>query len=342
MMNLNFFRNRSLAIDLGNNNTLVRDKNNLLVSQPSYIVFNVEGNTVKAVGEKAYNMFEKHHDELKPVKPLKGGVIADYDSASRMIHEMVRQANADRSFLSGYECIISGIPFSTTEVERRALRDALGQFNAKHTYLMFEPLAAAMGMGLDIREPNGKMVIDIGGGITEIVIISLSGVAAFQSVKVAGDTFDQEIQDHFRRNYNMAIGLKTAEQVKIKVGAVINALAEKPEPMMVRGKDLMEGIPVTRKIDHTEVVHILDKSIGAIEHAVIQTLETCPPELAADIYTNGIHITGGSAYLRGLRERFEERIKLPVHIDDEALQSVSKGAAKALQDPKKYKSVLME
>lgn len=341
MMNLNFFRNRSLAIDLGNNNTLVRDKNNLLVSQPSYIVFNVEGNTVKAVGEKAYSMFEKNHDELKPVKPLKGGVIADYDSASRMIHELVRQVNG-KSFLSGYEYIISGIPFCTTEVERRALRDALGQFNAKHTYLMYEPLAAAMGMGLDIQEPNGKMVIDIGGGITEIVIISLSGVAAFQSVKIAGDTFDQEIQDHFRRNYNMAIGLKTAEQVKIKVGAVVDALAEKPEPMIVRGKDLMEGIPVTRKIDHSEVAHILDKSIGAIEHAVIQTLETCPPELAADIYLNGIHITGGNAYLRGLRQRFEDRIKLPVHIDDEALHSVSKGAAKALQDPKKYRSVLME
>jgi rod shape-determining protein MreB len=171
------------------------------------------------------------------------------------------------------------------------------------------------------------------------VIISLSGVAAFQSVKIAGDTFDQEIQDHFRRNYNMAIGLKTAEQVKIKVGAVVDTLADKPEPMIVRGKDLMEGIPVTRKIDHSEVAHILDKSIGAIEHAVIQTLETCPPELAADIYLNGIHITGGNAYLR---QRFEDRIKLPVHIDDEALHSVSKGAAKALQDPKKYRSVLME
>ncbi|HEY9005579.1 MAG TPA: rod shape-determining protein [Ohtaekwangia sp.] len=342
MMNFNFFRNRSLAIDLGNNNTLVRDKNNLLVAQPSYIVFETESNRVKAVGEKAYNMFEKNHDDLKPVKPLRGGVIADYDSASRMIHEMVRQVTRDKSFLGGYEYIISGIPFATTEVERRALRDALDQFNAKHTYLIFEPLAAAMGMGLNIQEPNGKMIIDIGGGITEIVITSLSGIAAFQSVKVAGDSFDEEIQDHFRRAYNMAIGLKTAEQVKIKIGAVTDSIKDIPDPIMVRGKDLIEGIPVTRKIDHTEVVRILDKSINAIEHAVIQTLETCPPELAADIFQNGIHITGGNAYLRGLRERFEDRIKLPVHIDDEALHSVSKGAAKALQDPKKYRSVLLE
>lgn len=341
MMNFNFFKNRSLAIDLGNNNTLVRDKNNLLLSQPSYIVFDAKGQNVKAVGAQAYSMFEKSHQELKPVKPLKGGVIADYDSASKMIHELIKIANKNQSFLSGYEYVISGIPYSTTEVERRALRDALGQFNARHTYLLFEPIAAAIGMGLDIREPNGKMIIDLGGGITEIVVISLSGIAAFQSVKVAGDTFDEAIQDHFRRTYNIAIGLKTAEQIKIKVGAVISDLKNAPEPMAVKGKDLMEGLPVTRKIDHVEVAHILERYIAAIEHAVIQTLETCPPELAADIYNNGIHLTGGNAYLRGLKERFEDRIKLPIHIDDEALQSVSKGAAKALQDPGKYKSVLM-
>ncbi|MBT1709209.1 rod shape-determining protein [Fulvivirgaceae bacterium PWU5] len=340
-MNFNLFKNKSLAIDLGNNNTLVSDKDNLLVSQPSYIVFDAHNNAVKAVGDKAYSMFEKSHEELRPIKPLKGGVIADYDSASRMIHELIKQANRGTSFLSGYENIISGIPYSTTEVERRALRDALGQFNARHTYLLYEPLAAALGLGLDIREPEGKMVIDIGGGITEIVIISLSGIAAFQSVKIAGDTFDEAIQDHFRRSYNMAIGLKTAEQVKIKVGAVQNDLKEAPAPMMVRGKDLMEGIPVVRRVDHAEVVYILEKSVAAIEHAIIQTLETCPPELAADIYVNGINITGGNAYLRGLKERFESRIKLPVHIDPQALLSVSKGIAKALQDPKKYQSVLV-
>lgn len=340
-MNFNFFHHKNLAIDLGNNNTLVSDTNNLLISQPSYIVFDAAGKAVKAVGEQAYNMFEKSHNELKPVKPLKGGVIADYDSASLMIRELIRKVDKGNSFLSGYDNIISGIPYSTTEVERRALRDALEQFNARHTYLVYEPLAAAIGIGLDIREPDGKMVIDIGGGITEIVVISLSGIAAFQSVRVAGDTFDEEIQDHFRRQYNMAIGLKTAEQIKIQVGAVRKELKEPPGPMMVRGKDLVEGIPVTRKVDHVEVCQVLEKSIAAIEHGIVQTLETCPPELAADIYHNGIHVTGGNAYLRGLRERFEARIKLPVHIDDEALLSVSKGVAKALKDPRKYKNVLM-
>lgn len=340
-MNFNPFKNKSLAIDLGNNNTLVRDRDTLLVSQPSYIVFDAASNAVKAVGDKAYSMFEKNHEELKPVKPLRGGVIADYDSASKMIHELIKQASAGSSFFSGYDSIIAGIPYSTTEVERRALRDSMDQFNARNTYLVYEPLAAAMGIGLNIREPEGKMVVDIGGGITEIVVISLSGIAAFQSIKVAGDTFDEEIQDHFRRTYNMAIGMKTAEQVKIQVGAVTDSLKEVPAPMLVRGKDLIEGIPVTRKIDHAEIARVLDKSINALEYSIIQTLETCPPELAADIYQNGIHITGGNAYLRGLRERFEARIKLPIHIDDEALESVSKGIAQTLNDTKKYSSVLM-
>jgi rod shape-determining protein MreB len=341
MMSFNFFNKKSLAIDLGNTNTLVRDQHRLLVSEPSCIVFDTNSNEVKAVGEKAYSMFEKNHDTLKPVKPLKGGVIADYHSACSMIRELIKQANSNGKFFRGYENLISGIPYSTTEVERKALRDALDQFNTNHTYLVYEPLAAALGIGLDIREPDGKMVIDIGGGITEIVVISLSGIAAFQSIKIAGDTFDEAIQDHFRRNYNIAIGLRTAEQIKIQVGAVLTNLTDPPAPMVVKGKNLVEGIPVTRKVDHVEISEILNKSINSIETAIVQTLEVCPPELAADIYQNGIHITGGNAYLRGLKERFQSKLNLPVHIDTEALESVSKGIATMLQDPKKYQGVLM-
>ncbi|HYG18348.1 MAG TPA: rod shape-determining protein, partial [Ohtaekwangia sp.] len=171
-MRLNLFRNKNFAVDLGNTNTLVSDKGGVRLSQPSYIVFNASDNTVKAVGDKAFNMYEKNHHELKPVKPMKGGVIADYDSATQMIRELIRQADNGASVLSGYDNIITGIPFYTTEVERRALRDAMDQFNARKTSLFYEPLAAALGIGLDIREPEGKMVIDIGGGITEIVVIS--------------------------------------------------------------------------------------------------------------------------------------------------------------------------
>ena len=341
-MNFNFFKNKNVAIDLGNNNTVVSDTDRVLLAQPSYIVFDSESQAVKAVGEKAFNMFEKNHDDLRPIKPLKGGVIADYESASKMIREMLSVAYSTKSFLSGYNNIITGIPYSTTEVERRALRDALGQFNSRKTYMVYEPIAAALGIGLNISEPDGKMLIDIGGGITEIVVISLSGIAAFQSLKIAGDVFDEEIQDYFRRQYNMAIGLKTAEQVKIQVGSVLDKISNAPAPMRVRGKDMIEGIPVTRTIGHIEVTRILEKSISAIEHAIIQTLETCPPELAADIYQNGIHITGGNSMLRGLKERFEARIELPVHIDIEPLLSVSRGIARTLNDTKKYSSILLE
>jgi rod shape-determining protein MreB len=342
-MNFNFFKNKNVALDLGNNNTVVSNRESVLFSQPSYIVFDGV-NGVKAIGDLAYNMFEKNHELLRPVKPLKGGVIADYDSARTMILEMVQQAFGGKgnSFISGYDCIVSGIPFNTTEVERRALRDVLDQFSARRTFMIYEPVAAAMGIGLNIREPNGKMLIDIGGGITEIVVISLSGVAAFQSLKVAGDTFDEEIQDHFRRNYNMAIGLKTAEQIKIKVGAVLNNPPEIPPPLRVKGKDLVEGIPVTRMVTHSEICHVLEKSVSAIEHSVVQTLETCPPELAGDIYGNGLHITGGSAMLRGLRERFEAKLRLAVHIDSQPLLSVSRGIAATLGETKKYQSILME
>lgn len=339
---ISMFKNRSFSIDLGNNNTLVADSTKMLLAQPSYIVFN-SNHSVKAVGEQAYEMFEKTHEELTPVKPLRGGVIADFNSASLMIKELVNRAYTQKaSFFSGYDHIISGVPYYTTEVERRALRDAIDQFNPRKRSLLFEPLAAAIGMGLNIREPEGKMVIDIGGGITEIVIISLSGIAAFQSLKVAGDTFDMNIQDYFRRNFNMSIGLKTAEQVKILAGSVQEDIDPIPDTIMVKGKDLMTGIPVIRKIDHREIAFILEKSVSSIERSIIQTLETCPPELAADIYQNGMHITGGSSLLRGLKQRFEKNMKLPVHLDEQPLSSVSRGIARVLANPKKFTGVLID
>lgn len=341
MINFNFSHNKSLAVDLGNTNTTVGDKERVLLSQPSCIVFNAANNSVKAVGSQAYDMFEKTHEDLRPVKPLRGGVIADYNSASKLIQELVSRVYA-QSWFGGFDNIITGVPYYTTEVERRALRDAMDQFSARHRYLIYEPMAAALGLDLDIQSPEGKLVLDIGGGISEIVVISLSGVAAFQSLKVAGDSFDMAIQDHFRRSYNMAIGMRTAEQVKIQVGSVISDLKDAPQPILVKGKDMISGIPMIRRIGHREVAEVLDKSISSIEHSVIQTLETCPPELAADIYESGLHITGGGAMLRGLKKRFESRINLKVHISQDAMYAVSKGISKVLKNTKKYSGVLID
>jgi rod shape-determining protein MreB and related proteins len=189
MSSYNPFKSESFAIDLGNNNTLLTDNQHILLSQPSFIVFDEVKRTVKAVGEEAYNIFEKNHEQLKPVKPLRWGVIADFNSAAVMIKQLVNRIYKNKNWPGGFRHIVSGVPLSTTEVERRALRDALDQFGARKTYLLVEPLAAAIGMSLNIREPEGKMIIDIGGGITEIVVISLSGIAVSRSVKVAGDVF---------------------------------------------------------------------------------------------------------------------------------------------------------
>jgi rod shape-determining protein MreB len=332
------FRSHNLAIDLGNNNTLLSDSEGLLLSQPSYIVFDANTNKVKAIGHQAFDIFGKNHEDLKPVQPLKWGVIADYHSANAMIGGMVSKTSKKKSVFSGYNDIIAGVPYAATAVEKRALRDVLDQFNSRKCHLVYEPLAAALGMGLNIKEPDGKMIVDIGGGITEIVIISLSGVAVFKSIKVAGDTFTEVIQDHLRRKYNLQVGWKTAEAAKIELG---DFFGDDKTIRSVKGKDLMSGLPVERNITSREICEVLDKPFSLIEEQIVHALEICPPELSADIYQNGIHITGGSALLHGIRERLEKSIQVPVTLDKEPLLSVSKGISRILANPKQHAAILM-
>jgi rod shape-determining protein MreB and related proteins len=339
MFNLSSTKN--LAIDLGNNNTLITDQSSLLLSQPSYMVVNELNNKIEAVGDQAYDMLEKTHSNLKPIKPLKGGVISDGESTKRMLKELVRKIQKPAFFPSGFNYLLSGVPFDTTPVEKRALRDALDQFSARNTFLVYEPLAAALGLGLDIQEPEGKLVVDIGGGITEVVVISLSGIAAFQSIRVAGDTLDEEIQDYLRREYNLSVGLKTAENVKKRLGCIYAPMADKKEVVQVKGKDLMEGIPTIRAINQLELTAVLERPFKQIEECIRQSLEICPPELASDIYRSGIHVTGGNAQLKGIRERLTKIFQLPVHIDPQSLLSVSKGISHILNAPQKYRSVLI-
>jgi rod shape-determining protein MreB len=335
-----FTASQNLAIDLGNNNTLITDQSTLLLAQPTCMVINETNNHVEAVGEKAYDMLEKVHHDLKAIKPLKGGVISDGESAKRMLGELVKKVGKSGWMKSRFNYLISGIPFDTTSVEQRALRDALNQFTSRQTHLMYEPLAAALGMGLNIQEAEGKMVVDIGGGITEVVIISLSGIASFRSTKVAGDYMDEVIQDHFRKEYNMSIGLKSAEMLKIRSGCIHAPLADNKRKTAVTGKDLMEGIPTKKEISEGELCEVLNKSFQQIEEAIQHTLEVCPPELAADIYQNGIYVTGGNAMLRGMKQRLSNHFQLPITIDPHSLHSVSKGISQVLATPKKYQSVL--
>jgi rod shape-determining protein MreB and related proteins len=340
-MRLGFDRT-SLAVDLGNNNTLLSNRNAILLDEPSVIVLNKESKSVFAVGEEAYEMMGKTHQQLKTIKPLKSGVIADYESARKMLQAFVKKVQPGNRLFKTFDNIITGVPYASTEVERRALRDALEQFSASKTYLIYEPIAAAIGMGLNIKEPDGKFIIDIGGGITEIVVISLSGVVSYQCIKVGGDSFDEDIQEFFRKKHNMAIGLKEAETAKHKAGAAIATVHTVPEPHMVAGKDLLTGVPKKVLIDHEQIAAILDKTLNKIESAIIQALEECLPELASDIYVNGIYLTGGGSLLRGLKERLERKTKLTVYHDEYALHSVSKGITRVLNNPLEYRSVLFE
>ncbi len=342
MFNLSLRRGTSLGIDLGSSNTILINQDNSYYSQPSFIALHKDKKTVKAVGHEAYHMLGKANEHFKIVKPLSGGVIVNFDSVHCMLKCMADTPFPKPSFFYGYENVLAGVPYDTTEVERRALRDALEQFKARHTYLIFEPIAAAVGLGLNIQEPDGKFIVDIGGGITEIVVISLSGVVSHQSIKVAGDTFDEDIQTYFRKHYNMSIGSSVAEQLKIKVGAAIDYPEEIPQPCQLIGKNLMTGLPVSVEVGHSEVAEILNSAISKIEYAILQALEECEPELAGDIYGNGIYLTGGGSLLRGLKQRLEKRTHLPIHHDKNALQSVIKGISTVLQSPGSYKSLLFK
>ncbi|WPP50608.1 rod shape-determining protein [Catalinimonas niigatensis] len=345
MFNISLKKGRSLAIDLGNSNTRLTDKEYSCFSQPSFIALQKDKRTVKAVGHEAYNMLGKANGHLKIIKPLKGGVIVDFDSANCMLKSLVKTLYPPSSFFHGFEYVVAGIPFDTTEVERRALRDALEQFKSHRTFLLFEPLAAAIGLGLNIQEPDGKLLVDIGGGVTEIVVISLSGIVSYQSIKIAGDSFDEDIQDYFKKNYNMSIGNKVAEQLKINVGSAIeiDATADNiPQACEVIGKNLMTGLPISKLVDHTEIASILNSSISKIEHAILLALEECQPELAGDIYGNGIHLTGGGSLLRGLKQRLEATTRLQVHHANDPLQSVIQGLSIVMQNPGVYKSVLFQ
>lgn len=332
----------SIAIDLGNNNTILTDKIDHSFSHPSFVALSELNRSVRAAGNEAYAMFGKAPESLKVIKPLKGGVIADFDSASKMLSSFIYSAYPKKMLFGGFDQIIAGVPFSTTEVERRALRDALGQFNSSKQFLLFEPLAAAIGMGVDIKEPDGKFVVDIGGGITEAVVISLSGVVNYNSVRIAGDAFDEEIQNYFKRNLNVDVTLKMAEKLKIEAGAAIEMPEKNEGACYIVGKDLGTGIPKKILIKPAEIAHILDGPLGKIEQAILKTLEECPPELSGDIYGNGLYLTGGSSLLRGLKERLETRLKIPVHHDPDALLSVTKGLAKVLQNTKAFRPVLVD
>lgn len=328
-----------MALDLGNSNTVISNKSHLL-SQPSWVVLNKSNQSVKAAGEAAYDILGKSNDQMEAIKPLRGGIITHYEAASKMLNAMIKLAYPKKSIFGGFAHLVSGVPFSSNEVEKRALRDVLKQLKSGKASLIYEPIAAAIGLGLNIQEPNGKFIIDIGGGITEISLISHSNIVAHRAIRVAGDAFDEQIQDYLFHQYNLSVDIKRAAAIKLALGTAF--LDTKPETtsLEVKGTDLTSREPKTVTIEHAEIVKVLEDAIIKIEEAILETLEESPPELSADVYTNGIHLTGGGALLKGMRERLEAKVGVPVFQDTKAFTSVAEGILRVLDSPNLSQAVL--
>ncbi|HAP01274.1 MAG TPA: rod shape-determining protein [Bacteroidetes bacterium] len=335
-MGLFNFLTKEIAIDLGTANTVIIHNDKVVVDEPSIVAMNRLTNKVVAVGKKARQMHEKTHEDLKTIRPLRDGVIADFNAAEIMIREMIRMIQPRGFFFSPSWKMVICIPSNITEVEKRAVKDSAEQAGGREVYLIHEPMAAALGIGIDVEEPVGHMIIDIGGGTTGISVIALAGIVCDQSIRVAGDELTADIVDYVRRQHNMSIGERTAEEIKINVGAAIPDLENPPDDYHVQGRDLMTGIPKQITITYAEIAHALNESISRIEEAVLKALESTPPELASDIYRTGLHITGGGALLRGLDKRLSQKTKLHVSIDDDPLRAVVRGTGIALKNIQRY------
>ena len=335
----NFFTSE-IAIDLGTANTLIMYNDEIVVDEPSIVALDRMTGKVLAIGYEAQQMHEKTHENIKTVRPLRDGVIADFTVAEHMIRGMIKMIHPNRRFIPSNHKMVICIPSGITEVEKRAVRDSAEHAGAKEVYLIPEPMAAAIGIGINVEEPIGHMIVDIGGGTTEIAVIALSGIVSDQSIRIAGDEFNSDILDYMRRQHNLLIGERSAERIKIEVGAALPELDNPPEDIEIRGKDLMTGIPKTISISYREIAHALNKSIMKIEEAILKALEFTPPELSADIYDRGIHITGGGALLRGLDIRLQEKTKLPIHIAEDPLKAVVRGTGIALKNTHKFKFLM--
>lgn len=331
---------QEIAIDLGTANTLIIHNDKVIVDEPSIVAMDRTTNKIIAIGRKAQLMHGKVHDNIRTIRPLKDGVIADFQAAEHMIRGMIKMIKAGSKFMQPSLRMVICIPSGITEVEKRAVIDSAEHAGAKEVYLIHEPMAAAIGIGVDVEEPMGNMVIDIGGGTSEIAVIALGGIVCDKSIRVAGDDFTADIEEYMRRQHNILIGERTAEQIKIEVGAAVSDLEDPPEDYAVRGRDLMTGIPKEIYVSYQEISHALDKSVTKIEEAILSALEMTPPELSADIYKTGIYLAGGGSMLRGLDKRISLKTKLPVHIAEDPLRAVARGTGIALKNLDKFQFLI--
>ncbi len=337
------FFTEEIAIDLGTANTLVIHNDKVVVDNPSIVARDIMTGKIIAAGKEAAMMQGKTHENIKTIRPLKDGVIADFDASEKMISMFIKDIPAlkKKIFAPALRMVIC-IPSGITEVEMRAVKESAERVNGKEVYLIHEPMAAAIGIGVDIMQPKGNMIVDIGGGTTEIAVIALGGIVCDKSVKIAGDVFTNDIIYYMRTQHNLYVGERTAEKIKIQIGAATEDLELPPEEMNVQGRDLLTGKPKQVQISYREMAKALDKSILRIEDAVMETLSQTPPELAADIYNTGIYLAGGGSMLRGLDKRLSQKTDLPVYIAEDPLRAVVRGTGITLKNLNRYKSVLIK
>lgn len=330
------FLTQEIAIDLGTANTIIIHNDKIVVDEPSIVALDMKSEKVVAVGEKARQMQGKTHANLKTIRPLRDGVIADFNAAEQMIRGMIKMIHPGNKWFSPSLKMVVCIPSGSTEVELRAVRDSSEHAGGRDVYMIYEPMAAAIGIGIDVEAPEGNMVVDIGGGTTEIAVISLGGIVTNKSIRIAGDDLTMDIMEYMRHQHNIKIGERTAEEIKINVGAALPELEEPPTDFIVRGPNQMTALPIEVPVGYQEIAHCLDKSISKIETAILSALEQTPPELYADIVDRGIFLAGGGALLRGLDKRLSDKIKIPFHIAEDPLRAVARGTGIALKNADKF------
>ncbi len=324
---------QEIAMDLGTANTIIIRDDKIVVDEPSVVALDRHTDKMIAVGSEAKMMYEKTHDNIRTIRPLRDGVIADFSACEQMMRGLIKMAHTGNRFFSSSLRMVIGVPSGSTEVELRAVRDSAEHAGGRDVYLIFEPMAAAIGMGIDVEAPEGNMVVDIGGGSTEIAVISLGGIVSNNSIRTAGDDLTSDIQEYMYRQHNVRVSERMAERIKVAVGSALTDLGEDaPEDFVVHGPNRITALPMEVPVCYQEIAHCIDKTIAKIENAVLSALENTPPELYADIVKNGIWLAGGGALLHGLDKRLSEKMQIPFHVPEDPLHSVAVGAGVALKN----------
>ncbi len=336
-----FSLTQELAIDLGTANTIIICDGKIMVDEPSIVALDYHTGKLVAIGNQAHQMHGKTHQNIRTIRPLKDGVIADFNATELMLRGLIKKVRTRSHLFSPSLKMVICIPSGSTNVEIRAVRDSAEHAGGREVYMIFEPMAAALGAGLDVEAPEGHMVIDIGGGTTEIACISLGGIVCSESINVAGDVFTEDIQSYVRQQHNIRIGERTAEDIKIAVGAAVSELEDEPEDYVVTGPNVLTSFPSTLTLSYSEIAYALEKSLVKIDATIMKVLESVPPELYADIVKNGIYLAGGGALLKGLDRRLQEKTNITFIVAEDPLRAVARGTGIALKNIHRF-SFLMK